>query len=60
MPIKLTFKCSDYFWKRILEYKRKNGLVGRNETVIKLIKKGLQKNGSKREESQVQTDAGLR
>jgi hypothetical protein len=41
MPKKLILDIDDETWKEVLKYKIDHDLKNNNETVVKLIKKGL-------------------
>ena len=43
MPKKLILDIDEDTWKEVLKYKIDYGLKNNNETVIKLIQKGLRK-----------------
>lgn len=43
MPKKLILDVDDAIWREVLKYKIDYGLKNNNETVIKLIQKGLKK-----------------
>ena len=43
MPKKLILDIEEDIWKEVLKYKIDNDLKNNNETVIKLIKKGLKR-----------------
>ena len=44
MPKKLILDIDEDTWKEVLKYKIDNNLKNNNDTVIKLVKKGLEKN----------------
>jgi hypothetical protein len=44
MAKKLILDISEDIWKEVLKYKIDNDLKNNNEAVVKLIKKGLEKN----------------
>lgn len=43
MPKKLILDIDEDLWKEVLRYKIDNDLKNNNETVVKLIQKGLKK-----------------
>ncbi len=43
MTKKLILDCDDVLWKEVLKYKIDYGLKNNNETVIKLIQRGLKR-----------------
>ena len=44
MPKKLILDIDEDTWKEVLKYKIDNNLKNNNDAVIKLVKKGLEKN----------------
>jgi hypothetical protein len=44
MPKKLILDIDEETWKEVLKYKIDNNLKNNNDAVIKLVKKGLEKN----------------
>ena len=47
MPKKLVLDCDDKLWNEVLKYKIDAGLKNNNETVVDLIRKGLNRKNAK-------------